>query len=129
MAKKYPGFYLYYDWIDTLSVLPASKAMAVIKNLSNYTRYGTEPPPLPGTAGSLQTIFLAQLTRSKTNAENGKKGGAPTHKVPAVTSVSPAIKKSLFEDLPDDLMPDDFDTYDEFAEYVRYIKARHDMNR
>ena len=121
MAKKYPGFYLYYDWIDTLSVLPASKAMAVIKNLSNYTRYGTEPPPLTGTAGSLQTIFLAQLTRSKINAENGRKGGASAHKTPVAETVSPPIEKSIPEDLPPDLTADDFDTLDE---YLKYIRAR-----
>ena len=121
MAKKYPGLYLYFDWIDALSGIPAGKAMAVIKNLSDYTRYGTEPPPLTGTAGSLQTIFLAQLTRSKINAENGKKGGAPTHKSPDVTTVSTPIKKPAFEDLPPDLTSDDFDSLDD---YVKYIRAR-----
>lgn len=121
MAKKYPGLYLYYDWLDTLSVLPASKAMAVIKNLSDYTRYGTEPPPLKGAAGSLQAVFLAQLTRSKINAENGRKGGAPTHKTPNVTTVSPPIKKPALEDLPPDLTADDFDSLDD---YIKYIRAR-----
>lgn len=121
MAKKYPGLYLYFDWIDALSGIPAGKAMAVIKNLSDYTRYGTEPTPLTGTAGSLQTIFLAQLTRSKINAENGKKGGAPTHKAPSATSVSTPIKKPAFEDLPPDLTSDDFDSLDD---YVKYIRAR-----
>lgn len=121
MAKKYPGLYLYFDWIDALSGIPAGKAMAVIKNLSDYTRYGTEPTPLTGTAGSLQTIFLAQLTRSKINAENGKKGGAPTHKSPDVTTVSTPIKKPAFEDLPPNLTSDDFDSLDD---YVKYIRAR-----
>ena len=121
MAKKFPGFYLYYDWVDTLSVLPASKAMAVIKNLSDYMRHGIEPPPLTGTAGSLQAVFLAQLIRSKINAENGKKGGAPTHKSPDVTTVSTPIKKPAFEDLPPDLTSDDFDSLDD---YVKYIRAR-----
>ena len=123
MAKKYPGLYLYFDWIDALSGIPAGKAMAVIKNLSDYTRYGTEPTPLTGTAGSLQTIFLAQLTRSKINAENGKKGGAPTHKAPSATSVSPTTEKPSLEDLPPNLTADDFDTFDEYWKYIKMLRG------
>ena len=123
MAKKYPGLYLYFDWIDALSGIPAGKAMAVIKNLSDYTRYGTEPTPLTGTAGSLQTIFLAQLTRSKINAENGKKRGAPTHKAPSATSVSPTTEKPALEDLPPNHTADDFDTFDEYWKYIKMLRG------
>lgn len=80
MAKKFPGFYLYYDWLDALETLPAKKAMTIIKNLRDYARDGIEPPPMEGHAGSLQTVFAAQIKRSRTNSENGKLGGAPTHK-------------------------------------------------
>ena len=121
MAKKYPGLYLYYDWIDALVGLPAGKAMTIIKNLRNYAQYGTEPQPLDGAAGSLQSLFLAQLNRAKTNAENGKLGGARTHKNRY------GAMESDFEDQPvpiDNshvLTQDDFETIDGF---FAYNKAR-----
>ena len=94
MSKKYPGFYIYYDWLEAMESLPAYRAMAIIKNLSNYTRSGVEPPPLEGQAGALQTLFASQIKRSKTNAENGSKGGAPTHKSPSASMKNQSIDMS-----------------------------------
>lgn len=80
MSKKFPGFYLYYDWAEALEDLPAKKAMAIITNMKNYLRDGIEPTPLDGQAGTLQFVIMAQLKRSKVNSENGSRGGAPSHK-------------------------------------------------
>jgi hypothetical protein len=88
MAKKYAGIYLYYDWIDALSGIPAAKAMKIIKNLRGYAEHGVEPAPMDGTPGYLQGLFLGQLKRARINAENGKLGGAPSHKKPSVTKVN-----------------------------------------
>ena len=82
MSKKFPGFYLYYDWADALEALPAKKAMAIISSMKSYLRDGIEPMPLDGQAGTLQFMIMAQLRRSKVNSENGSRGGAPTHKKP-----------------------------------------------
>lgn len=103
MAKKFPGFYLYYDWLDALETLPAKKAMTIIKNLRDYARDGIEPPHLDGHAGSLQTVFAAQIKRSRTNSENGKLGGAPTHK-----KLDEEKEKTDFaSDPPNDSLPED----------------------
>ncbi len=120
MAKKYPGFYLYYDWIDALESLPSKKAMAVIKNLRNYARDGIEPPALEGHAGSLQSIFAAQLKRSKTNAENGKLGGAPTHKKPDDTTENPPAEKPF----AGPMTPEQLQSVS-FTDYLR-LKTRFD---
>jgi hypothetical protein len=95
MAKKYAGLYLYYDWIDALSGIPAAKAMRIIKNLRGYAQFGVEPAPLDGTAGHLQNLFISQLQRAKVNAENGKMGGAPTHKNPYVTKQNEVSEKAV----------------------------------
>ena len=121
MSKKYPGLYLYYDWIDVLLGLPAGKAMAIIKNLRNYAQYGTEPQPLDGTAGSLQSLFLAQLNRAKINAENGKMGGANTHKNRYETKESAVEDQPIPIDNSDVLTQDDFEKVEDF---FAYIKAR-----
>ncbi len=82
MSKKYPGFYLYYDWVEALEELPPKKAMALISNMKNYLRDGVEPTPMDGQAGTLQFVIMAQLRRSKTNSENGRLGGSPSHQKP-----------------------------------------------
>ena len=80
MAKKYPGLYLYFDWIDALEDLPAKKAMTVITNLRDYARDGVEPPPMDGYAGTLQALLAAQMKRSIANAQNGRLGGLSAQK-------------------------------------------------
>lgn len=124
MAKKYPGLYLYYDWIDALAGIPAAKAMTVIKNLRNFAQYGTEPPPIEGPAGCLQTLFAAQITRAKVNAENGKLGGAPTHKKPSPPSNYPQIIPAPMMTVHPDLSLDDFDSIEE---HIAYMKGRREI--
>ena len=89
MAQKFPGFYLYFDWIDALSTIPATKAMEIIRNMRSFLEDGTPPTPMKGSANSIQLMILAQLTRAKKNAENGRLGGAPAHKKHAATTVLP----------------------------------------
>ena len=121
MAKKYPGIYLYYDWIDALSALPAAKAMKVIKNLRAYAEYDTEPPPMDGPAGYMQALFISQLRRSKINAENGRLGGIPKHKSPSAAS-----KKNDAEDGTLRFM-----TQEEIdgVAYTDYLKLRSRFNK
>ena len=80
MAQKFPGFYLYFDWIDALSSIPPAKAMCIIQNMRRYLEDGTNPPPLTGAANCIQLMMLAQLMRAKASAEYGRLGGAPAHK-------------------------------------------------
>jgi hypothetical protein len=95
MAKKYAGIYLYYDWIDALSGIPAAKAMKIIKNLRGYAEHGVEPAPLDGTAGHLQNLFISQLQRSKVNAENGRIGGMATQKNASATTQNKVSAESV----------------------------------
>ena len=127
MAKKYPGFYLYYDWLDAMEHLPAKKAMTIIKNLSDYARYGTEPPPVEGHAGSLQTIFAAQLKRSMVNAENGRLGGAAGQKKASAAKENPPPESGADKGeavIPRALKPEEIQAVG-FLDYLK-IKARFD---
>ena len=92
MAKRYPGFYLYFDWIDVLSTLPSAKAMEIICNMKAYLAEGIEPPPMKGNAGSIQHLILAQLKRSRINSANGRHGGTPSHKDKRGKSLEPTEK-------------------------------------
>lgn len=92
MAQKYPGFYLYFDWIDVLSTLPSAKAMEIICNMRAYLEDGIEPPPMKGNAGSIQLLILAQLKRSRINSANGRHGGTPSHKDRRKKSLDPTEK-------------------------------------
>lgn len=89
MAKKYPGLYLYFDWIEALEKIPAKKAMNIIKNLRDYTRDGIEPPATEGHEGSLQDLFVAQIKRSEANAEHGRQGGLISRKKSDPTKENP----------------------------------------
>ena len=70
MSQKYPGFYLYYDWLDALNNMPPETALSIINNLRNYAQYDTEPPFLPGWEGFVQGFMLAQLKRSKSISQS-----------------------------------------------------------
>ena len=93
MAKKYPGLYLYFDWIDALEDLPAKKSMTIIKNLRDYARDGIEPPPMEGYAGTLQALLAAQMKRSIANAQNGRLGGLSAQKKSSDTKENSAPEK------------------------------------
>jgi hypothetical protein len=97
MAQKFPGFYLYFDWIDALSTIPATKAMEIIRNMRYFLEDGESPDAMKGSANSIQLMMLAQLTRAKMNAENGRLGGAPAHKKHAATTVLPDTSKGTVQ--------------------------------
>ena len=76
MAKKYPGLYLYFDWLKGLVKLPPEIAMRIIENLYHFAEEGKEPEPLEDLSYSiLQDMYVEQLRRSKNQAENGRLGG------------------------------------------------------
>lgn len=95
MAKKYPGLYLYYDWIAALEKIPAKKAMNIIKNLRDYARDGIEPPSLDGHEGSLQDLFMAQIKRSAANAEHGRQGGLISRKKAEAAKENPPSEEPV----------------------------------
>ncbi len=76
MAKRYPGLYLYFDWLKGLSKLPPEIAMKIIVNLYHYAEDGTEPEPLEDLHYSiLQDMYFDQLKRSKAQEERARLGG------------------------------------------------------
>ena len=46
MAKKYPGLYLYFDWLDNLETIPLNVGMEIVLNLFHYAREKRDPLPL-----------------------------------------------------------------------------------
>lgn len=76
MAKKYPGLYLYFDWLRALVKLPPEVAMRIIENLYHYAEDSIEPRPMEELSYNIiQDMFLEQLRRSKANSQNGHMGG------------------------------------------------------
>ncbi|MBQ9150739.1 MAG: hypothetical protein IJX72_00705 [Clostridia bacterium] len=76
MAKKYPGLYLYFDWMKGLEQLPCDVAMKIICNLYHYAEEEREPEPLDNMLYNiLQDMYLDQIKRSKMQEEKGRKGG------------------------------------------------------
>ena len=77
MSKKYPGLYLYFDWLRALGQLPPEVAMKIILNLGRYAEEDIEPEPLEELHYNIvQTFLLEQQRRSKQQAELGRRGGA-----------------------------------------------------
>lgn len=70
MAQKYPGFYLYYDWLDALENMNPDRAMTILKNLRNYAQHDIDPPELGGWESFIQNFMLAQLKRSKSISQS-----------------------------------------------------------
>ena len=78
MAKKYPGLYLYFDWLKGLVKLPPEEAMQIIENLYHYTEEGREPAPLENFCYNIiQDMYLDQIKRAQLAAETGRRGGRP----------------------------------------------------
>ena len=76
MAQKYPGLYLYYDWLDGLLQLPPEVVVQIIGNLYNYSKLGADPEPLSNpTYNIIQNMYIAGLKRSKQSSEIGRLGG------------------------------------------------------
>jgi hypothetical protein len=73
MQHKYPGLYLYYDWLDALQKMEPEKAMRIITNLRNFSEKDEEPTPMGGAEDMIQSFMLAQLRRSKKSSETNKR--------------------------------------------------------
>ena len=70
MSQKYPGLYLYFDWVDALEKLSPETAMTIIVNLRRFAESSIEPEEIPGPEVLIQNMMLAQLKRSKQTAES-----------------------------------------------------------
>lgn len=76
MAKKYPGLYLYFDWLKGLVQLPPEAGMKIIENLYHYAEEGIEPEPLEnGAYNIIQEWILESLRRSQKRSDLAKRGG------------------------------------------------------
>lgn len=65
MSKKYPGLYLYFDWLRGLEKLPPAVAMKIIHNLWHYAEERREPVPLLEPQYEvIQVLLIEQLKRS-----------------------------------------------------------------
>ena len=73
MSQKYPGLYLYFDWVDALEKLSPETAMKIIVNLRRFAESSIEPEEIPGPEVLIQNMMLAQLKRSKQTAESLEK--------------------------------------------------------
>ena len=76
MTRKYPGLYLYFDWLKGLVKLPPEVAMKIIENLYHYAEDGVEPPSLEEMHYSIiQDMYVDQMKRSMIYAQSGRMGG------------------------------------------------------
>jgi hypothetical protein len=73
MQRKYPGLYLYYDWLDALQRMEPETAMRIITNLRNFSEKDEEPVPVGGAEDMVQSFMLSQLKRSKKSSESNKR--------------------------------------------------------
>ena len=71
MSRKYPGLYLYYDWLKNLERLPRGVAMEIVLNLYHYAKDRRAPEPLsdPGYEIVLD-MLMDQVKRSIGMSEN-----------------------------------------------------------
>jgi hypothetical protein len=71
---KYPGLYLYFDWLKGLDRIPPTVAMEIIRNLWHYAEERIEPVPVSEPLYDVIQIFLMeQLKRSLQKSETNKK--------------------------------------------------------
>lgn len=109
MARKYPGLYLYFDWLKGLIQLPPEIGMKIIENLYYYAQDGREPEPLDNVAHNLlQEMYLDGLKRAQTAAENGR------HRNPKPQANIPSA-------IPAPIMEDDF--YDDYITPEEELEA------
>ena len=70
MSKKYPGLYLYFDWLKGLEKMPPKTAMQIICNLYHFAEDGRAPEPLTDRHFDIiQDMYLEQIKRSKRLSE------------------------------------------------------------
>lgn len=132
MAQKYPGLYLYYDWMEGLLQLPPETAMEIIENLYHFSKDGEEPQPLEnGTYNVLQNLLISAMKRNKQNEANGRIGGtiSSCHRAYNTGSSMPAAcgsSKKKKDDIPkwDPLPPPESLNYEEQDQYLEEFRLR-----
>ena len=77
-VKKYPGLYLYFDWLRGLENVPSETAMEIINNLWHYAEERRPSIPLSDPRYEIvQFLFMEQMKRSihksEVNARNVSK--------------------------------------------------------
>ena len=77
-VKKYPGLYLYFDWLRGLENVPSETAMEIINNLWNYAEERCPSIPLSDPRYEIvQFLLMEQMKRSihksEVNARNVSK--------------------------------------------------------
>jgi hypothetical protein len=83
MPKKYPGLYLYFDWLRGLDQVPPAVAMEIIRNLWHYAEERREPVPLSKPQYEVIQIFLLeQLKRSVHKSEVNKQNALKRCEIP-----------------------------------------------
>ena len=73
------GMILFYDWIDALEELTDEERGKLVLAMLKYHRDGTPPPEFQGIVKMAANFIFPTLDRSKTYAENGRKGGLKTN--------------------------------------------------
>lgn len=98
MSKKYPGLYLYFDWMRGLEKMPPETAMRIICNLYHYAEEERPPQPLEDMHYEiLQDMYLEQIKRAKRVSDTNRQN-VSTRYVPK----APPLPESLIED-PEEL--------------------------
>jgi hypothetical protein len=104
MAKKYPGLYLYYDWLEGIEQMGQEEGYRMVLNLYHYAKEGTAPTPLSGANNIVQNMCIAQIERAKKQGEGGRLGMERRYgKKPASRAELPEILR----DCPLYIDPDD----------------------
>ena len=91
MAKRYPGLYLYFDWLEGIEAMGRDEGYRMVLNLYHYVKDGKMPEPLKGSNNIVQNMCIAQLKRSELQSIGGKMG-AEQQKMLAMTAA--------FRDMP-----------------------------
>ena len=110
MSRKYPGLYLYYDWLKNLERLPRGVAMEIVLNLYHYAKDRRAPEPLsdPGYEIVLD-MLMDQVKRSIGMSENVRQGieQAKRASTPPVQSI---------QGMSDEEVLEYFRTHEEYAD-------------
>lgn len=73
MSKKYPGLYLYFDWLRGLEKMPPVTAMQIICNLYHYAEEERPPKPLEDLNFEiLQDMYIEQIKRAKRQSDTNR---------------------------------------------------------
>lgn len=104
MPKKYPGLYLYYDWMEAIESLGPEQGFQLILNLYHYSKDNVPPKPLEGAGNLVQLLCVAQLNRSKAQSECARRSSPKGFEKTEPKKELPAILQNtdLYVDPDDD---------------------------